>query len=174
MRRWVVISAVIMLLALLAAGGYFGLGWWHPWHATISQTAGGYDAESRPATLEEVLVTAHQALDEIEHKVHDYSTVIVKQERIGDQLIQTVMFAKIREKPLSVYLYFLDRSDNKGVKGREVIYVQGRNDDKMIVHTPGWQDATLGKRTLPPKGFLGMLGERYPITEIGLANLCRQ
>ena len=40
------------------------------------------------------------------------------------------MFAKVREKPFSVYLYFLDRSDDKGVKGREVIYVQGRNDDK--------------------------------------------
>ncbi|MGO9111232.1 MAG: DUF1571 domain-containing protein [Thermoguttaceae bacterium] len=174
MRRWIVISAVIIVLALLAGGGYFGLGWWHPPHATIRQTAGGYDAERAPATLEHVLVTAHQALDEIERDVHDYSTVIVKQERIGNQLIQTVMFAKIREKPFSVYLNFLDRSDNKGAKGREVIYVQGQNDDKLIVHTPGWQDTTLGKLSLDPSGLLGMHGERYPITEIGLSNLCRQ
>ena len=71
--------------------------------------------------------------------MHDYSAVVVKQERIGDKLIQTVMFAKVREEPFSVYLYFLDRSDDKGIKGREVIYVQGRNDNKLIVHTPGFQ-----------------------------------
>ncbi len=175
MRQWIVISAVIVIiLALLAAGGYFGLGWGHPPHATISETAGGYVVTCQPATLQEVLATAHQALDEIERTVHDYSAVIVKQERIGSNLVQTVMFAKIREKTFSVYLNFLDRSDDKGVKGREVIYVQGRNDDKMIVHTPGLQDATLGALWLPPNGFLGMRGELHPITEIGLANLCRQ
>jgi hypothetical protein len=174
MRQRIVISAVIIVLALLFAGAYFGLGWWRPPHATIRETAGGYDAESGSATLEEVLVTAHQALDEIERTVRDYSATIVKQERIGSQLVQTVMFAKIREKPFSVYLNFLDRSDDKGVKGREVIYVQGRNGDKLLVHTPGLQDAIVGKLSLPPNGILTMRGERYPITEIGLANLCRQ
>ena len=84
MRRWIVISSVIIVLALVAGGGYFGLGWWQPSHATIRETAGGYDAESEPATLQEVLAIARQALDEIEHKVHDYSAVIVKQERIGN------------------------------------------------------------------------------------------
>ena len=83
------------------------------------------------------------------------------------------MFAKIREKPFSVYLYFLDRSDNKSIKGREVIYVDGRNDNKLIAHAPGF---LTGGFTLsfPPKGVIAMVGERYPITEIGLANLCRQ
>ena len=114
MRRWIVIfSVIIVFLALLAGVGYFGLGWWQPSHATISETAGGYDAASEPTTLEEALAIAHQALDEIEHNVRDYSAVIVKQERIGKQLVETVMFAKIREKPFSVYLYFLDRSDDK-------------------------------------------------------------
>ena len=174
MRQRIVISAVIIVLALLVAGAYFGLGWWHPPHATIRETAGGYDAESDSATLEDALLTAHQALDEIERSVRDYSATIVKQERIGKQLVETVMFAKIRGKPFSVYLNILDRSDDKGVKGREVIYVQGRNDDKLIVHTPGLQDATVGKLSLAPNGILGMHGEHYPITEIGLANLCRQ
>ncbi len=138
MRRWIVIFSVIavLLLALVAGVGYFGLGWWQPSHATINETATGYDAESEPATLQEAMASAHQALDEIEHKVRDYSAVIIKKERIGKDLIDrelvdkdfitTVMFAKIREKPFSVYLNFLDRSDNERVKDREVIYVQGR------------------------------------------------
>ena len=87
-----------------------------PSHATISETAGGYDVASEPATLAEALAIAHQSLDEIEQNIHDYSAVIVKKERIGKDPVETVMFAKIREKPFSVYLYFLDRSDNKGAE----------------------------------------------------------
>ena len=55
-----------------------------------------------------------------------------------------------------------------------MIYVQGQNDDKLLVHTPGFIAGRLGTMSLDPKGFLAMQGEHYPITEIGLANLCRQ
>jgi len=169
---------MVIVLALVAGAGYFGLGWGQPAHSTISETATGYDAVSESTTLEEVLVGAHQSLDEIERKVRDCSAVIVKRERIGNKLIETAMFAKIREKPSSVYLHFLARSidgkDDKSTNGREVIYVPGKNDDKLIVHTPGILDMTWGKMTLAPKGVLAMQGERYPITEIGLANLCKQ
>ena len=55
-----------------------------------------------------------------------------------------------------------------------MIYVEGRNKDFLLVHTPGLQDATVGTMSLDPKGLLTMHGEHHPITEIGLANLCRQ
>ena len=118
MRRWIVIFAVIVVLvpAMVAGIGYFGLGWWHPSHETTSVTANGCDSASEPATLEEAMAVAEQALAEIEHNVQDYSAVVVKRERIGKDLIETVMFAKIREKPFSVYLYFMDRSDKTGAK----------------------------------------------------------
>lgn len=135
MRRWIVIPLVI-LTALLAVIGYFGLGWWHPSHATTKQTSGGFNVESQPATLKGVLAVAHHALDEIDKDIHDYSAVIVKQERFGRKTVETVMFAKVREKPFSVYLHFLDRSD-QDIKGREVIYVQGQNGGDLQVHTPG-------------------------------------
>ncbi len=173
MRRWIVILAVIVILALVAGIGHFEFGWWRPSHAVTSETAGGFDSESRPTTLQEVLATAHQSLDEIKRNVRDYSAVIVKEERIGTQLLKTVMFAKIREEPFSVYLYFLDRSDKSGLK-REVVYVQGRNDGNLIVHTPGLQDMIVGKLTLAPTNALAMAGEHYSIADIGLANLCRQ
>ena len=38
---------------------------------------------------------------------------------------------------------------------------------------PG-SSAAAGTLPLDPKGWLAMQGEHYPITEIGLANLCRQ
>lgn len=178
-KRSSIIFSMVLILALVAGGGYgCWLRWWQPSRSTILETATGYDAVSEPTTLKEVLASAHQSLDEIEHKAGDYSAIIVKQERIGKQLIETAMFAKIREKPFSVYLRFIARSingkDDKSANGREVIYVQGRNDDKLIAHTPGFLDMTWGKINLAPKSVLAMQGERYPITEIGLANLCRQ
>ena len=55
-----------------------------------------------------------------------------------------------------------------------MIYVEGRNDNKLLAHTPGCLtgrvDAALGPRARWP----AMRGEHYPITEIGIANLCRQ
>ncbi len=185
MWRWIVRISVIvtLVLALVAGIGYFGLGWWQPSQATISETATRYGVVSEPTTLQEAMATAHQALDEIEHNVRDYSAIIVKKERISRKLVDkdlsdkdyitTVMFAKIREKPFSVYLNFISRSDNELVKDREVIYVQGRNNDMLLAHTPKFFGSRL---TLPldPKGWLAMQGEHYPITEIGLANLCRQ
>lgn len=171
--RWRIIIPLLLVAAvLLAAIGHFVFGWWRPAHSNVVESAAGYESDCEPATLPEVLDGARQALDDIRQNVRDYSAVIIKQERIGGALIKTAMFAKIREKPFSVYLYFLDRSD-QDVKGREVIYVQGRNDNKLLVHTPG---LVTGAFTLPldPKGILAMHGERYPITEIGLANLCRQ
>ena len=177
MRRWIIIvslGALLLLAALSAAVCYFGLGWWHPSHEVASVKSGGYDSQSEAATLEEALANAREALAEVQRKASDYLGVIIKRERVGTKLVETMMFAKIRQTPFSVYLRFLDRSDNKNSTGREVIYVQGRNDDKLIVHTPGFQDMTVGTLRLDPKGWPAMQGERYPITEIGLANLCRQ
>jgi hypothetical protein len=166
--------SVLVLLALLAAMGGLWLGWGQTSSATVGESSGGYGGESQPATLEEALAAARQALDEIKHNVRDYSAIIMKKQRIGNDLTETVMFAKIREEPFSVYLYFFKRRDDTSVKGREVIYVQGRNDDKLLVHTPGLIAGRLGTIALDPKGWIAMHGERHPITEIGLANLCRQ
>ena len=185
MRRRIVKIAVVVVLILALVTGilYFGLGWWHPSRTPIIETATAHDADCESATLPEAMALAHQAVDEIEHNVHDYSARIIKKERISKTLvgrellakdfITSEMFAKIREKPFSVYLKFLYRSDNELVKDRQVLYVQGRNGDMMLVHSPH----LLGRSfTLPvdPKGWLATPGEHYPITEIGLANLCRQ
>ena len=89
------------------------------------------------------------------------------------------MFAKIREGPFSVYLNFLARSvdgkdDTASIKGREVIYLQGKNDGKLLCYTPGFLSGRLGWVPLDPKGYLATNGEHYSIIDIGLANLCRQ
>ncbi len=172
-RRRIIACSVLAVSTLLAVG-HFWLGWRQSSQATISETPGEDDSASEPATLEDALASAHRALDEIEQNVRDYSAVIIKKVRSGADSTVTVMFAKIREKPFSVYLYYLARGNDTSVKGREVIYVQGRNNDKLLVHSPGFIAGRLGTMSLNPNGPIAMNGERHPVTDIGVANLCRQ
>ena len=55
-----------------------------------------------------------------------------------------------------------------------MIYVQNQNSGNLLVHTPGLLDNLWGTMKLDPNGLIAMRNERYPVTEIGLANLCRQ
>ena len=60
-------------------------------------------------------------------------------------------------------------------KGREVIYVHGKNGNKMCAHEGGaGLKAAIPDLWLAPDGFLAMKGQRYPVTEIGLENLIVQ
>jgi hypothetical protein len=114
---------------------------------------------------------AYAGLRDLE-RVEDYSCTLVKRERVGDELLDhQYMFLKVRHRPFSVYVYFTAPDD---LRGREAIYVHGRNDGKMWAHTTGFQDRLVGTLSLEPTGALAMRGNRYPITEIGLLNLVRK
>jgi hypothetical protein len=54
-------------------------------------------------------------------------------------------------------------------RGREVIWVEGRHEGKLIAHEGGLKN--LMRVSLAPTDTLAMLGNKYPITEIGLQRL---
>jgi outer membrane lipoprotein-sorting protein len=115
---------------------------------------------------------ARQGQAEIEKNIQDYSATIVKRERLDGQLGEyEYMFLKVRQKPFSVYMHFLDPPS---VKGQEVIYVEGQNNGKMWAHPPGLRNKLIGTVSLDPTGLIAMRGQRYPITEIGMANLIKR
>ena len=130
-------------------------------------------------SLEAALERARVGLKLIEETVHDYTATIIKRERIDGTLQEhEFISAKIRNRkfeegklvvPFAVYLRFL-KPDS--VAGREVIWVEGANDNKLIAHETG----LLGFKRfyLPPEGFLAMIGQRYPITRIGFQNLIEE
>ena len=133
------------------------------------------DAETHP--LQPLLALTEQTLATMRRDVRDYTATMVKQERVNGTLLeQQVLTCKIRQmqhaesgepaRPFSVYLRFLEPNS---VKGREVIWVPDQNDGKMLAHEGGWKNLTTVR--LPPKSKLAMIGNRYPITEIGLENL---
>jgi len=104
-------------------------------------------------------------------RIRDYSAYLQKRELIDGKLNDPeTIFLKIRHRPFSVYMRF---EGPPAFKGREVIYVEGKNDGKLLAHATGVQ-GLVGTLSLPPKGMLAMSGQRYPLTEIGMLNLTKR
>ena len=128
--------------------------------------------------LDRALEIARSGLAGCRDNIDDYTAILIKRERIVDVLgAHEYMQVKIRNRkvrngqviqPLSVYINFLKPSS---VKGREVIYVEGQNDNNIIAHEGGLKGKFLPTVNLPPDGMLAMRGQRYPMTEIGVENL---
>lgn len=134
-------------------------------------TAETLSAKPNEHPLAPAIRWAYQGLEQI-NNIQDYCATVVKRERIDGKLGQhEYMFTKIRQKPFSVYMYFLDPPS---AKGQEVIYIEGQNNGKIWGHPPGLRNKIIGTVSLDPTGPIAMHGQRYPITEIGLANLVRR
>ncbi len=104
-------------------------------------------------------------------QVHDYTGRMTKRERYkGNLLPQEEMIVKVREKPFSAYVRHT-APDSKA--GQEAIYVDGLNDNKLVAHAVG-PGAFLGRLHLRPTGWLAMMDNLHPITDIGLRNLIKQ
>ena len=129
--------------------------------------------------LDAAIQRAQVGLDFIRENVDDYTCTIVKRERISGKLQDhEYILAKIRNRkleegklvtPFAVYLKFMKPD---AVKGREVIWVEGKNGGKLIAHEGGLLGFT--RVPLQPVGFLAMMGQRYPITNIGLEKLIEE
>jgi len=101
----------------------------------------------------------------------DYSCTIAKQERVNGELKPAQhLFLKVRHRPFSVYVYFLSPESERG---QEAIYVEGQNNGCLLAHGVGIR-SVMGTVALKPDGMLAMTGNRYPITQVGLANLLRE
>jgi hypothetical protein len=128
--------------------------------------------------LDPALDMARAALVQIETNIDDYTCRIIKQERIrGELQPQEFMDAKIRNRklqngkmvvPLSVYMKFVAP---EGVKGRECIWVEGKNNNKLRAHEGGTAGRFLPSVWLDPDGALAMRGQLHPIYDIGIENL---
>jgi hypothetical protein len=98
-------------------------------------------------------------------KVKDYEALFVRKELVDGALVSSQITIKLRQEPFSVYLKFIEPN-----AGREVIYFEGKNDGKLLVHETGFASLA-GTLSLDPKGSLAMSGNRYPITMIGLKTM---
>lgn len=146
--------------------------------AQKSIPASGHLPPKRPAShpLDPAIAEAQESLRHIQDNVDDYTALFLKRCRVDGEL-REMEYAKVKIRnrktrdgmvttPLAVYFDFLKPSS---VKGREVIWVEGRNDGKLVVHDAGYRGAV--NLYLDPEGYLAMRDQRYPITNMGMENL---
>lgn len=142
--------------------------------AAIKPSAASPSAKA-PHPLDRAIQIAQDGLINMRENIQDYTAIMVKRERVDNKLGDPeYMRVKIRnprtidgqEVPFSVYMKFLKP---RAAAGREVIWVDGQNENQIIAHEGG----LLGVKRfhLDPGGWIAMKGQRYPIYEAGLENL---
>lgn len=130
-----------------------------------------------PHPLDRAVDFAEDALKGMQAEVMDYTAILSKREQV-DGVVGPPSFMNIKIRcprtladgshvPFSIYMKFL-RPKNEA--GREVIWTDGQNDNKLIAHE-GSGILRLKKFYLDPAGTLAMRGQRYPIYDAGLENL---
>lgn len=126
--------------------------------------------------LDAVLRLAKDAMETHKRLHRTYRATVRKRERIGKDLgPESKMELKLRYRQedsqsglrqMDVYLKFLEP---KSQAGRELIWKEGFNDGLMVVHEAGLFNIT--KIELSPTSRLAMLGNRYPVSDIGVERL---
>jgi hypothetical protein len=167
MRTWANLTLTSYVGMILALGLCAGL-------------AANVQAETPPGKhpLDPVLKLAEDGLQRMRKEIDDYRCTMIRRERIKGKLGEyNYMEAAIRSRktdkdgkvivPLSAYLKFTKPSD---IKGREVVWVEGKNNGKMWVKEPLLLGASIPV-WINPTGALAMAECKYPITDIGLENL---
>ncbi|MBI2350805.1 MAG: DUF1571 domain-containing protein [Deltaproteobacteria bacterium] len=99
--------------------------------------------------------------------VRDYTALFRKRERKdGDLGPEDTILLKF-QKPFKVYMRWLSGSR----QGRELLYVQGANDNRVFVFEPAHLLARYFTVLLDPGGWRILQESRYPVTEIGIGRL---
>lgn len=154
------------------------------WVAFIILLADVAQAETlaRPrANLEHPLVRtiklAQAYRRNIELNIDDYSCLLIKRERVDGKLNDyEYIRVKVRNEKVSrseegqrfaAYLRFLAPSR---FENREVLFVDGQNNGELVVRNGG-KRLSFVTLSLDPYGDAAMRGNRYPITDLGIAKL---
>jgi hypothetical protein len=139
---------------------------------------GEIEPSERVTDMASLIDRARRSLERFRKEVVSYRAILSKQERLGGRLalaeeMQIKVLhrgeSELRSRGMSVYLFF---QQPKKLQGREVIWQEGRNDDRLIAHEGGFLNLT--SLQLDPQGALAMTGNKYPITEIGIENLLKK
>jgi len=102
-------------------------------------------------------------------RTSDYSAQFKRQERIAGSLLDPqAMNLKVRHEPFSLYMKWTE-----GDKGRQLIYVQGQNENKVLVQIGGMAGRLTGALAMSPDDHRILAESRYPATSAGLLELTK-
>lgn len=98
--------------------------------------------------------------------VHSYTARFIREERIGDVLRPREEGLLKFQRPGRLYLRWIAGPP----RGREILFVEGRDDERILVHEP----AGLGRLftiAMPPDSPRVFRESRHPITDVGVGPL---
>jgi hypothetical protein len=131
---------------------------------TKNAAQGSLAAEETPIDRALRVITSCQTRFQ---EVNDYTCTFYKRERIDGELTPLfVMSMKVRSTPKSIYFKFVNP-----YKGREAIYIEGRNSGRILAHDVGVTKLLAGTLELDPGSSRAMEENRHPITEAGIGAL---
>ena len=145
--------------------------------AIAANTNGNLPQQPEPVAQQEhplvpALQIAYAAMNNISGNIKDYSCTMIKRERIDGKLNDPeFMHLRVRHQPFSVYMYFLGP---ERLRGQEAMYVSGQYNGNLLGHAGSGVRKLAGTVQLQPTGVMAMVGQRYPITEIGFLNLTKR
>ena len=106
---------------------------------------------------------------EVLEKTSDYSAQFRRQERINGELLDPqAMNLKVRHAPFSLYMKWTE-----GDKGRQLIFAEGQNDDKVLIQIGGVAGRLTGALAMDPDDPRVRAESRYPATCAGLLALTK-
>ena len=139
--------------------------------ALAQSPAGEADAGSRSAPAEHPLKAAIKLAEQSQAaaaELKSYRSLFTKREMVRGQIFASQMQMKFRTEPFSVYLRFV----NPEHAGREVLFVEGQNNDQMLAHDTGLK-ALVGTVSLDPMSDMALAEARHPVTRIGIESMVR-
>ncbi len=139
-------------------------------HAVSVISAPQHAAEPKQSPVGSDLASVKIISDAAKKRVaelEDFECRLVKREVVGGKSVgPDELLYRFRAKPMSVYMKVLSDTG----KGREVLYVQGENGNKMTVVTGQGDNALVGvgyKTLLDPDSRLATAKTRYKASEAG-------
>lgn len=133
--------------------------------AQASSTGSKYPPVDERHPLAPAIKLARASRKSLE-SVRDYRCMFIKRELLNGALAAQTMELKLREEPFSVYLKCLEPN-----AGREILFVQGQNDNKLLAHEGSGLKSLVGTVPLALDAPQVRAENRHPITEIGMRNL---
>lgn len=133
----------------------------------ILSVCGWADAQDpqREHPLTPAIQMAQQSLAVMD-QIKDYECQFNRRELVNQQYVSQRTLLRLRHQPFSVYMKFMEPAP-----GREVLYVAGQNQGKLLAHEASGLSSLVGTISLAVNSPTVMAETRHPITDTGMKRL---
>lgn len=119
---------------------------------------------AKPQPSEDPMTIVRQ-MEQSYEAITDYQATFTKQARFDGELSEEETIRFCFKRPFMVYMKWIEEPG----KGQEVVYVEGKNDNKLRAHKGGLFSFVVV--SLDPESSRAMKGSHHPITDAGIGKL---